>query len=331
MRALVTGSAGLVGSAITRLLLSKGWQVAGVDNDYRASMFGAKASTSPVRKELCKLPGYRHSEVDVRSDHGMNDLMAVVKPSFIVHAAGAPSHDWAAKNPRKDWEVNAIGTMNVLLAMRKYVPEARLAFLSTNKVYGNAPGNYRLPVNESVPIDQTTHSLFGASKLAADVMTQEFGRYYGHSTAVFRCGCITGAAHKAVVSHGFLAYLVKCARLHTKYTIYGYGGKQVRDQLHAADLAELLWQFYENPCAPGEVFNVGGGFDNAISILKAIEWLKRHGYELQYQIEETPRKGDHICYYTDLSKVQRQWPSWKVTKSLDDIMEELLQCSTSTH
>jgi CDP-paratose 2-epimerase len=342
--ALVTGSAGLVGSAVSRLLLEDGWRVFGLDNNTRGKLFGVDASVEASARALIENAQYRHRWGDVRSWATVANLVSEVKPDFIVHAAGQPSHEWSALHPAEDFQINAIGTMNVLEAARLYCPESPFAFMSTNKVYGTGPNDfsfvekkiryvYEDPENEGVSeymdVDQTLHSPFGASKLAADVMVQEYGRYYDMPTACFRAGCITGSAHRAVAVHGFLAYLVKCVRLGTPYTVYGFKGKQVRDQLHADDLARLLLEFYKSP-VKGDVFNIGGGQENSISILEAFAWLGAHGHEAEdlfYSYNETPRKGDHRCYITDLTKTRAQWPAWSITRDLDSILEEL--CSTS--
>ena len=337
--ALVTGSAGLVGSAVTRLLLSQGWHVAGIDNNTRGRLFGDVASTWDVITALEGEPGYEHSDADICDSVDMEETVREVKPDFIVHAAGQPSHEWSALHPEEDFEINALGTLNVLEAARRLAPTAPFAFLGTNKVYGDLnwlaytehPTRYHSrTIHEGVSVDQSTHSPFGVSKLSADLMVQEYGRYFNLPTVSFRCGCITGASHKAVEAHGFLAYLVKCAVTGQPYTVYGYGGKQVRDQIHASDLARLLLQFYEKPSKPGEVFNVGGGQENSISIQEATQWLDDHGYPLDFKISRIPRKGDHRAYITDLTKVRSEWPSWTLEYNLDRIMEELVtSCSTS--
>jgi CDP-paratose 2-epimerase len=336
-RALVTGSGGLVGSECVRLLSERGWDVTGVDNDMRRTFFGDEASTLQEVARLSNLPGYHHHWLDIRDRHGVRELVQELKPTFIIHTAGQPSHDKAAAIPYDDFDVNSVGTLNLLVAARDYCPEAPFCFTSTNKVYGDRP-NYipvseldtryeyldgREGVDEKMDIDQCLHSLFGASKVAADVLCQEFGRYFGMPIGVFRGGCITGASHAGVELHGYLAYIVKCAVGKRPYKVLGYKGKQVRDQIHSRDLARLFLAFLERPRA-GEVYNVGGGRKNNISILETITALEQMGFPLDYSMTEDHRKGDHICYVTDLSKVRRDYPEWEQTHSISTILESLI-------
>jgi CDP-paratose 2-epimerase len=337
-RALVTGSAGLVGSECVRLLLQRGWDVTGVDNDMRRSFFGDEGSTLQEVARLATLPGYHHRWLDIRDRQGIRELVQELRPAFVIHTAGQPSHDRAATIPYDDFDVNAVGTLNLLVAARDYCPEAPFCFTSTNKVYGDRP-NYipvseldaryeyrdgREGVDEKMDIDQCLHSLLGASKLAADVLCQEFGRYFGMPVGVFRAGCITGASHAGVELHGYLAYVVKCAVAKRPYKVLGYKGKQVRDQIHSRDLAALFLAFFERPRA-GEVYNIGGGRQNNISILETISALEQRGFALDYSITEGHRKGDHICYVTDLSKIRRDYPEWEQTHSISTILDSLIE------
>lgn len=339
MKALVTGAAGLIGSACARLFTERGWQVSGIDNNTRAALFGPAASTQASAAWLLRdLPGYRHFDADIRDRATVHDLIAHVRPDLIVHAAAQPSHDQAARMPYTDFEINAAGTLNLLVAARDLVPRASFCFTSTNKVYGDRPNQLplvELPtrwdfrdlpdgIDESMPVDQCLHSLFGASKLSADILCQEFGRYFGLAVGIFRGGCLTGPHHAAVELHGFLNYIVKCAVRGVPYTVNGYQGKQVRDQIHAWDVAELFLEFHEHPRS-GEVYNLGGGRPNSVSILEAVRYLADAGYPLTYDYREPARVGDHICYISDLRKVQSHFPAWRVRRSLPQILDETLQ------
>jgi CDP-paratose 2-epimerase len=342
-KALVTGSGGLIGSACSRYLCERGWQVTGVDNNMRQEFFGAQGSTNAVVEDLVQnVKGYSHRAVDIRDRQAMRDLLQNERPDFIVHAAAQPSHDRAASIPYEDFDVNAVGTLNLLVAARDFCKESPICFTSTNKVYGDRP-NYlpleekdkrfdyadgRDGIDESMSIDHCLHSLFGASKVAADVLCQEFGRYFNMPVGVFRGGCLTGPAHSAVELHGYLAYIVLCAVSGRPYTIYGYKGKQVRDQIHSNDVAALFLQFYEKP-RPGEVYNLGGGRANSMSILETIDHLAAMGYHLQHSYQEQNRTGDHICYISDLTKVRQHYPDWKLEYGLPQIIEEIVRAKTT--
>jgi CDP-paratose 2-epimerase len=336
MKALVTGSGGLIGSECARLLAEEGWSVAGVDNDMRRQFFGDQGSTRAVIGELSSIPGYRHFDLDIRDRQVMRDLFRDERPEFIIHTAAQPSHDKAAAIPYDDFEVNAGGTMNVLVAARDFCKESPVCFTSTNKVYGDRPNEIPLVeldkrydyadgrdgVDESMSIDQCLHSVFGASKVAADVMCQEFGRYFQMPVGVFRGGCLTGPQQAAVELHGYLAYIVFCAITGREYVIHGYQGKQVRDQIHARDVARLFLEFYSHPRA-GEVYNLGGGRPNSLSILETIDRLADMGLDLRYRYEDTHRTGDHICYITDLKKVRAHFPGWTLEYDLPRILTSI--------
>jgi CDP-paratose 2-epimerase len=350
---LITGSSGLVGSACTEHFARQGRFVHGLDNNQRREWFGNDGDTFAVGERLGdELDNFCHWAVDIRDRQAISDLVAYVKPSLVIHCAGQPSHDFAASHPFEDFEVNALGTLNLLEAVRQHAPEAVFVFMSTNKVYGDLP-NRLLPVlevwechgekgleeaparfemndkqwngfDETLPIDQCTHSLFGCSKLAADVMVQEYGRYFGLKTVCFRCGCLTGSAHAAAEQHGFLAYLARCLKEGRKYRVYGYKGKQVRDNLHAFDVARACEEFAKNPKC-GAVYNLGGGRANSCSVLEAIALMERaSGKKLDWEYVDEARKGDHVCYISDCSKFKRDYPEWSVTRSLDDIISELV-------
>jgi CDP-paratose 2-epimerase len=339
---LVTGASGLVGSATSRHFHSLGYEVIGVDNNQRKVLFGDGGDTSENLKALCAaLPGYRHVELDVRDRSGMGALIEVEQPDAIVHAAGQPSHDLAAKIPFDDFEINAVGTLNLLEAVRQHCPEAPFIFLSTNKVYGDLPNTIALRemptrweiadpafaggIPETLSIDGSTHSLFGVSKTSADLMVQEYGRYFGMPTCCLRAGCLTGAAHSGVVLHGFLNYLVRCAVLGEPYTIIGYKGKQVRDNLDAGDLAHFIECFINRPRSAA-VYNIGGGQANSCSVLEAIQLVNEvTGKQMQTGYSDQARVGDHICYYSDLSKIQTDYPEWSVSKTLREIVREIAQ------
>ena len=338
MKALVTGSGGLIGSACAQALAAQGWWVAGVDNNMRQTFFGAQGSTEAVILNLLvELPTYRHHRADIRDRAAMRELVREQRPDFIIHAAAQPSHDKAASIPYEDFDVNAVGTLNLLVAARDFCPEAPICFTSTNKVYGDRPNMLHLVehetrwdyaggmdgIDETMSIDACTHSLFGASKLAADVLCQEFGRYFNMPVGVFRGSGLTGPQHAAVELHGFLAYIVRCAVDGMPYVIHGYKGKQVRDQMHCADVAALFLQFYEKPRC-GEVYNLGGGRANSVSILETIALLAEMGFPLDYTISEKNRVGDHICYISDLTKLRAHFPGWSPEYAIKAILAELV-------
>jgi len=340
MKVLVTGSCGLIGSEAVKYYHRRAQLVAGIDNNLRAEFFGPDGDTRWKRHELeATCANYKHHALDIRDRKAMLQVMGELKPDLIIHAAAQPSHDLAAKIPFVDFEVNAGGTLNLLEATRQAAPNAVFILMSTNKVYGDAPNfiklkelptrwDYEEPayengIPETFTIDQSKHSLFGASKVAADVMAQEYGRYFGMKVGVFRGGCLTGPSHSGAELHGFLSYFFKAAKIGKRYTIFGYKGKQVRDQLHSEDVLRAMDAFYKNPRC-GEVYNLGGGKGNSASILKCIERVERlQGQKFGYDYAEQNRVGDHICYYSDLAKLQRDYPQWSITHSLDDIFEEL--------
>ena len=338
-KALVTGSGGLVGSECAKALSEAGWAVVGIDNNMRRVFFGEGGSVSHVVEDLVRdLPGYRHEAVDLRDHKTVQGLIDRERPDLIIHTAGQPSHDRAADIAMLDFEVNASATVNLLTAVREYCADSPFCFTSTNKVYGDGPNHCRLTeldkrydladypdgIPETFPIDHTLHSVFGASKLAADVMCQEFGRYFQMPIGVFRAGCLTGPQHAAVALHGYLAYIVRCAVMGQSYTVFGYKGKQVRDQLHCRDVANLFLAFYENPRC-GEAYNIGGGKDNSLSILETIETLGEAGHRLPFTLSDEARKGDHICYYSDLAKVRSHFPNWTIEYDLNRTLNDLIE------
>lgn len=337
---LVTGSSGLIGSEVVTHFDQLGWQVVGVDNNMRADFFGAGGDTRWNQRRLeatCK--NFTHYELDIRDRAGVQQCLEQIRPDLIVHTAAQPSHDLAASRPFDDFDVNAVGTLNMLEATRKIVPEAVFAHMSTNKVYGDSPNELPLVeletrwdyadsadyngIRETHRIDQSKHSIFGASKVAADVMVQEYGRYFGMKTCALRGGCLTGPNHSGVELHGFLSYLVKVNVTGGTYRVYGYKGKQVRDNIHAFDVAQFIHAFYANP-RPGEVYNLGGGRANSVSILEAFDRVSQlSGKPMNYEYVDKNREGDHICYISDLSKMKAHYPEWDITKSLDMIFDEI--------
>jgi CDP-paratose 2-epimerase len=339
---LVTGSSGLIGSEVSAYFTAQGWEVHGADNNGRAAFFGPNGDTRWNQRRLeADLASFHHHELDIRDRASVLATIEALRPDAIVHTAAQPSHDLAAKMPFEDFDTNAVGTMNLLEAVRRFVPEAPFAHMSTNKVYGDAPNSLPLKeldtrweydraedykgISENFGIDQSKHSLFGASKVAADVMVQEYGRYFGMKTCCLRGGCLTGPNHSGVELHGFLSYLVKCNLEGKKYTIYGYKGKQVRDNIHSLDVARFIHAFIENPRS-GEVYNLGGGRDNSCSILEAFAHAEAvSGKPMQYDYVDQNREGDHICYISDLSKMKAHYPKWDLTKSLSVIFEEICQ------
>ena len=339
-RMLVTGSSGLIGSEVASYFAHRGWEVHGVDNNMRAFFFGPEGDTRWNQRRLEEtLPHFTHHELDIRDRQGVLELIETLRPDAIVHAAAQPSHDRAAQIPFEDFDVNAVGTLNLLEATRRYAPEAVFVHMSTNKVYGDAPNElplvelekrwdyadpaYYNGIPETFRIDRSKHSIFGASKVAADIMVQEYGRYFGMKTCCLRGGCLTGPNHAGVELHGFLSYLIKCNVTGRKYTIYGYKGKQVRDNIHSYDVARFIECFIEEPRV-AEVYNLGGGRGNSCSILEAFEMIEAlSGRKMIYDYVDKPREGDHICYISDLTKMKTHYPQWDITKKLPDIFEEI--------
>lgn len=338
---LVTGSSGLIGSEVCKYFAAEGWAIHGVDNNQRAVFFGPQGDTRWNQERLAKeLKNFRHHELDIRDRQGVLDLVAAVKPDAIVHTAAQPSHDRAAAIPFDDFDTNAVGTMNFLEAARRAVPEAPFAHMSTNKVYGDAPNalplveletrwdyadpGYENGIAETFTIDQSKHSLFGASKVAADIMVQEYGRYFGMPTCALRGGCLTGPHHSGVELHGFLSYLVKCNLEGREYKVFGYKGKQVRDNIHSLDVARFIAAFIAAPRC-GEVYNIGGGKQNSCSILEAFALAgKFSGREMVWQYVDQNRIGDHICYYSDLRKMREHYPGWDISVSLEETVRQIV-------
>jgi CDP-paratose 2-epimerase len=338
---IVTGSNGLIGSEVVAYFDALGWQVFGVDNNMRREFFGEKGDTRWNQRRLeATCQHFTHFELDIRDRAGVLALLDQVKPDMIVHAAAQPSHDLAASRPFDDFDVNAGGTLNMLEATHRNAPEAIFVHMSTNKVYGDRPNTIALAeldtrwdyadsaytdgIDESFSIDQSKHSLFGVSKVAADVLVQEYGRYFGMRTCCLRAGCLTGPHHSGVELHGFLSYLIRCNVEEREYTIYGYKGKQVRDNIHSYDVARCIELFYEHPQS-GAVFNLGGGRANTVSILEAFERVEQlTGKPMHYHYDDQARVGDHICYISNLTHLRASLSGWDITKSLDDIFEEIV-------
>ena len=338
---LVTGSAGLIGSEAVSELSSDFDLVYGIDNNLRKAFFGTEGDTSWRCFQLEQtILNYRHRDLDIRDRDAMLTLMEQIRPTHIVHCAAQPSHDLAARMPFDDFDVNALGTLHILESARRFCPEAIIVHLSTNKVYGDGPNRIRLReaatrweyddpsyargIPETFSIDLSLHSLFGASKVAADILVQEYGRYFGMRTCCLRGGCLTGPNHAGVELHGFLSYLVKANIERRKYTVFGYKGKQVRDNIHSYDVSQFIRRFFDAPRV-AEVYNIGGGFENSVSILEAFEKLSAlTGRPMHWEYSNQARIGDHICYYSDLSKMQEHYPGWRITRSLDDTLGEIV-------
>jgi len=347
MKVLVTGSGGLIGSEACRFFLEKGAEVLGIDNNMRKYFFGEKGDTSMNLVALNKFNKFTNYYFDLRERERLLAFMEEEGPfDLIIHAAAQPAHDWAVKEPFTDFDVNAVATFNMLEAFRLHSSKGVFVYTSTSKVYGDNPNKANLVemekrydyaagqdligvtsegIDERFSIDQCTHSLFGASKAAADIACQEYGRYFNLNIGIFRPGCLTGPQHSAVELHGFLNYIIECAVQSKPYTIFGYGGKQVRDQIHSYDVVNALYHFYKNP-KHGEVYNLGPGKNNTISILEVIDILKEeHGIQLNYAYEDKNRMGDHICFYCNPNKFMKDYPSWKVTKGLKEMIAEIVE------
>lgn len=343
MKVLITGSGGLIGSEACVFFLEKDFEVYGIDNDMRSYFFGESASTKDSVSYLSdNFKYYHHVECDIRDKEPMLALFKQHTFDLIIHTAAQPSHDWAAKEPITDFEINALATLYLVEYTRLYNPEAVFIFTSTNKVYGNTPNNLRglieldtryevfkdnalYSIDETMSIDRSKHSIFGASKVAADIMVQEYGKYFGLKTGVFRGSCLTGEKHAGAELHGFLSYLVKCIVHNNHYDIFGYKGKQVRDNIYSWDLINMFWHFYQSPKA-GEVYNAGGGRDNSTSILEAIDSINKMNdtFWSDYNILEDNRVGDHIWYISDLSKFKFDFPGWEITYSLEEVLDKMI-------
>ncbi len=339
---IVTGSSGLIGSEVVRYFDKRGWKIYGIDNNMRADFFGAKGDTRWVQEQLINnCDNFEHVEMDIRNREGIQELFKKIKPNYICHTAAQPSHDLAAARPFDDFDTNAVGTLNLLEATRQFCPESPFLHMSTNKVYGDGPNNlslvetesrwdfadekYTNGIKETFPIDQVKHSLFGVSKVAADIMVQEYGRYFNMPTCAIRGGCLTGPGHSGVELHGFLSYLIKVNLTEKEYTIFGYKGKQVRDNIHSYDVARFVDAFFQNPRV-GEVYNIGGGRANSTSILEAFNRVENiSGKKMRYKYDEQNRSGDHICYISDLSKMKSHYPDWDITKNLQNVFEEIVE------
>jgi CDP-paratose 2-epimerase len=339
---LVTGSCGLIGSEVCLFFDREGFRIIGIDSNHRAIFFGPDGDTSWVLSQLRRqIPDYRHDALDIRNRDGVLALVNEVRPDLIIHTAAQPSHDRAAAIPFLDFEVNAAGTLNLLEAARRFAPESPFIHMSTNKVYGDRPNGiaideletryeyadpeYRNGIPEDFSIDQSKHSLFGASKLASDVMVQEYGRYFNMPTCCLRGGCLTGPNHSGVELHGFLSFLIKCNLEGREYGIFGYKGKQVRDNIHSYDVARFMLEFATAPRV-AEVYNLGGGRENACSILEAFRMAEEAtGKSMRSRYMEENRAGDHICYYSDLRKMKKHYPAWRITKSLSEIFREIAE------
>jgi CDP-paratose 2-epimerase len=339
--ALVTGSSGLIGSEVSVFFHREDFHIHGVDNNQRAVFFGPQGDTRWNQSRLANaLSNFTHHELDIRNRDGVIRLVEEVKPTLIVHTAAQPSHDRAAAIPFDDFDTNAVGTLNLLEAARRHCPESPFIHMSTNKVYGDLPNTIPLKeletrwdyadekfaqgIRETFSIDQSKHSLFGASKVAADIMVQEYGKYFSMPTCCLRGGCLTGPNHSGVELHGFLSYLVKCNLEGKEYKIFGYKGKQVRDNIHSEDVARFMFEFSQSPRC-GEVYNLGGGKNNSCSILEAFKFAEKFsGRAMKHAYVDQNRIGDHICYYSDLRKMKSHYPKWDITKSLEQTFKEIV-------
>lgn len=341
MKVLVTGSSGLIGSEVCAFFHERGNEIIGIDNNQRAVFFGPQGDTRWNQKQLEQnLTYFTHYELDIRNRQKVLELIRELKPDAIIHAAAQPSHDKAAAIVFDDFDINAVGTLNLLEAARRFCRQSPFIHCSTNKVYGDGPNyiklkeldnryeydddRYKDGIPETFSIDQTLHSLFGASKVASDILVQEYGRYFGMNTCCLRGGCLTGPNHSGVELHGFLSYLVKCNIEGNKYSIFGYKGKQVRDNIHSHDVVRFMEEFIKNP-RQGEVYNLGGGKNNSCSILESFDMVQKlTGKKQIYEYIEQNRIGDHICYYSNLEKMRNHYPNWDITISLDQIFNDIV-------
>ncbi len=339
---IVSGSNGLIGGEVVSYFSGKGMEIHGLDNNMRANFFGPAGDTTWNQNRLQKMySNYSPNNIDVRDRDTVIDFFEKLRPDAVIHTAAQPSHDLAASRPFDDFDVNCVGTMNLLEATRRCSTTIPFVHMSTNKVYGDAPNKlalvekdkrwdyaderYNNGINEIFTIDHSTHSIFGASKVGADIMVQEYGKYFDMPTCSLRGGCLTGPTHGGVELHGFLSYLIKCNLIEKKYIIYGYKGKQVRDNIHSYDVANFIHEYLKNP-KPGEVYNLGGGRKNSISILEAFEMIENiSGKKMQFEYRDENRIGDHICYISDLTKMKSHYSNWKITKKLPEIFQEIYQ------
>ena len=342
MKIIVTGASGLIGSEVVSYFAEKKHILYGIDNNMRMDFFGANGDTTWRQKELLsKYPNFKHYNLDIRDRTAVLKCIAEIKPDVIIHAAAQPSHDLAASRPFDDFDVNAVGTLNLLEAVRRVARESVFVYMSTNKVYGDAPNKINLKelekrwdydddkfkngITENFTIDQSKHSLFGASKAAADILVQEYGRYFQIKTCCLRGGCLTGPNHCGVELHGFLSYLVKTNLTGNLYTVYGYKGKQVRDNIHSLDVAKFIECFIKNPRI-GEVYNLGGGRNNSCSILEAFEMVEQiTSKKMNYEYSDKNREGDHICYISNLKKIKSHYPQWRITVPLKEIFKQIVK------
>ncbi len=342
MEIVVTGSSGLIGSEAVEYFARQGHQIHGIDNNMRADFFGPQGDTLwRLRQLVEKVRDFRHHAIDIRNRAAISELFARLRIDAIIHCAAQPSHDLAKSRPFDDFEVNATGTLNLLEAARQHCPEAPFVFMSTNKVYGDAPNELALVelpkrwdyagpalhqgIDETMRIDRSKHSLFGASKVAADIMVQEYGRYFDMPTVCFRGGCLTGPNHSGVELHGFLSFLVKTAMRGRTFTVFGYKGKQVRDQIHSFDVVRAFEAFIEAPRV-AEVYNLGGGRESNASILECFDMIEAaSGRKVSWRYDEKNREGDHICYISDMAKFRAHYPRWSITRRVADIVEEIVR------
>ena len=336
---LVTGSAGLIGSSVSKYFISKKEEVIGIDNDQRKKFFGKNGSVEKNIYNLKKLKKFKHFNINILNNNRLERLFKKIKFNLIIHTAAQPSHDWSATNPQLDFKINANGTLNLLECMRKYCPNAIMVYMSTNKVYGDIVNylnyrelndrfevekKYKDGFDENLNIDNSKHSPFGVSKLSGDLLVQEYGKYFNLKTVSLRAGCLTGDNHAGVELHGFLSYLFKCSFYKKKYFIYGYKGKQVRDNLSSYDVASIIWEIYKKPPKPGEVFNIGGSRSSNISILEAVKKCEKiTGNKFNYKYINKPRSGDHKFWITNMNKFKKKYPKWKIKYAIDDIFKQM--------